>query len=213
MMLFLRKVTLFILILSLSTRPLRYHVIAFQTTLAFASPCTTTEMSYRERQSVLFPSINQRPLPSSCSSSKHRSAPPSTISTSLRLMFLSDAVVSSTPADNANILAPMTTFQNIDFWVFVAGVFPFAWATVEFWRRIMFGEPFGTGKDSVIIGMDDAPSESRGRRVLGRGALITAYVLFVIAFGTIGIVLYSVLSSPPLGPDDLLPSSQMVSTR
>ncbi|KAG7370709.1 hypothetical protein IV203_019279 [Nitzschia inconspicua] len=88
-------------------------------------------------------------------------------------------------------------FQNSDVWVFLAGVFPFAWATVEFWRRIMFGEPFGTGRDSVIIGMDDAPQDSRGRRVLGKGALITAYVLFVIAFGTIGVVLYSVLSSAP----------------
>ena len=88
-------------------------------------------------------------------------------------------------------------FQNKDTWIFLAGVFPFAWATVEFWRRIMFGEPFGTGSDSVIIGMDDSPQDSRGRRVLGRGALITAYVLFVLAFGTIGIVLYSVLSSSP----------------
>jgi hypothetical protein len=96
--------------------------------------------------------------------------------------------------------------NNTDFWIFLVGIFPFAWATVEFWRRIMFGESFGTGTDSVVIGMDDAPADSRGRRLLGRGALITAYILFVIAFGTIGIVLYSVVSSAPL-PPDILPSS------
>uniref|UniRef100_A0A7S0T984 Uncharacterized protein n=1 Tax=Pseudo-nitzschia delicatissima TaxID=44447 RepID=A0A7S0T984_9STRA len=85
--------------------------------------------------------------------------------------------------------------KNPDVWVFGAGVFPFAWATYEFWRRIMFGETFGTGTDSVIIGMEDSPSDSRGIRVLGRGALITAYCLFVIAFGTLGVVLYSVVTS------------------
>lgn len=88
--------------------------------------------------------------------------------------------------------------HNSDVWVFVAGVFPFAWATVEFWRRIAFGESFGTGSDSiVIIGEDNAPEDSRGRRVLGRGALVVAYVLFTIAFATVGIVLYSVISSAP----------------
>jgi len=59
----------------------------------------------------------------------------------------------------------------------------------------MFGEAFGTGTDSVIIGMEDSPSDSRGVRVLGRGALITAYTLFIIAFGTLGVVLYSVVTS------------------
>lgn len=84
---------------------------------------------------------------------------------------------------------------NSDVWVFIAGIFPFMWATYEFWRRIMFGETFGTGTDSVIIGMEDSPQDSRGVRVLGRGALITAYTLFVIAFGTLGVVLYSVVTS------------------
>lgn len=93
---------------------------------------------------------------------------------------------------------------NKDFWIFLAGIFPFAWATVEFWRRIAFGEAFGTGSDSVIIGMDGSPADSRGRRVLGKGALITACVLFALAFGTIGIVLYSVISSD--APPDVLPS-------
>mmetsp|Transcript_45737 Transcript_45737/g.103279 ORF Transcript_45737/g.103279 Transcript_45737/m.103279 type:complete len:156 (-) Transcript_45737:296-763(-) len=65
--------------------------------------------------------------------------------------------------------------------VFVAGCLPFAWATVEFWRRIAVGESFGTGSDSVIIGEDLNPESSRGRRVLGKDAFFAAYVLFGIA--------------------------------
>ncbi|CAJ1945285.1 unnamed protein product [Cylindrotheca closterium] len=93
--------------------------------------------------------------------------------------------------------------MNSDVWVFLLGVFPFAWATVEFWRRIMFGEAFGTGSDQVIIGMDDSPEDSRGRRVLGKGALGTAYFLFAASFATLAVVLYSVISSAP--PPDILP--------
>lgn len=65
--------------------------------------------------------------------------------------------------------------------VFIVGCSPFAIATVEFWRRIAVGEPFGTGSDSVIIGEDDNPESSRGRRILGKDAFIAAYVLFGIA--------------------------------
>ena len=67
------------------------------------------------------------------------------------------------------------------------------------------GESFGTGSDQVIIGTEDSPADSRGRRVLGKGALITAYVLFTVAFGTIGIVLYSVVSSG--SPPEILPQT------
>lgn len=52
--------------------------------------------------------------------------------------------------------------------VFVIGIAPFTWASVEFWRRIAVGESFGTGGDSVIIGDDLNPASSRGRRVLGK---------------------------------------------
>jgi hypothetical protein len=93
---------------------------------------------------------------------------------------------------------------NTNFWVFVAGIVPFAWATIEFWRRISVGESFGTGRDSIVIGMDDSPADSRGRRVLGKGALFTAVVLFTLAFGTIGLVLFSVITSE--SPPEVLPS-------
>lgn len=95
-------------------------------------------------------------------------------------------------------------FKNSDVWVFILGLFPFAWATLEFWRRIMFGEAFGTGSDQVVIGMDDSPSNSRGRRILGRGALVTAYVLFAASFATLALVLYAISSSP--SPPDTLPA-------
>eukprot|EP00546_Thalassionema_frauenfeldii_P002629 CAMPEP_0178933102 /NCGR_PEP_ID=MMETSP0786-20121207/23060_1 /TAXON_ID=186022 /ORGANISM="Thalassionema frauenfeldii, Strain CCMP 1798" /LENGTH=114 /DNA_ID=CAMNT_0020610615 /DNA_START=253 /DNA_END=597 /DNA_ORIENTATION=- len=86
---------------------------------------------------------------------------------------------------------------NTDVVVFLIGLIPFTWATVEFWRRIAVGEPFGTGKDSVYIGKDDAPLESRGLRTLDRGAFFVAYILFGIAAGVIGLTLYSVISTSP----------------
>jgi hypothetical protein len=97
---------------------------------------------------------------------------------------------------------------------FIVGLVPFAVATVEFWRRIAVGESFGTGKDSVvIIGEDNDPLSSRGRRVLGKGALITAYILFAIAAGVLGIVLYSVLTSgDPDSVTQTLPSSSSSSS-
>lgn len=87
--------------------------------------------------------------------------------------------------------------------IFIVGVIPFAVATVEFWRRIAVGESFGTGQDSVvIIGEDDAPLSSRGRRVLGKGALALAYVLFAIAAAVLTLVVVSMITSPPL-PSEL----------
>lgn len=72
--------------------------------------------------------------------------------------------------------------------VFLIGVAPFAWATVEFWRRIAVGESFGTGRDSVVIGEDSDPASSRGRRILGREAITAAYILFGIAAASILLV-------------------------
>jgi len=102
--------------------------------------------------------------------------------------------------------------------VFALGLIPFIWATYEFWSRIAVGASFGTGADSVIIrpgagstdsdgdggvggggtsiGEDGNPSKSRGRKVLGDDALVVAYVLFAVAIGSVGIAVYSVVSSP-----------------
>jgi hypothetical protein len=85
--------------------------------------------------------------------------------------------------------------DSVNIGVFVTGLIPFIWATIEFWRRIAIGKPFGTGKDSVFIGEDMDPSSSRGRRTLGRGALIIAYILFAAAAFFIFISLYSVLTT------------------
>lgn len=74
--------------------------------------------------------------------------------------------------------------------IFVIGMVPFVWATIEFWRRIAVGEPFGTTSDSVIIrdtsGPDTLPER---RRVLGRDAIITARLLFV----AVGLALFLVV--------------------
>lgn len=103
-------------------------------------------------------------------------------------------------------LSPTTTLV-----VFIIGIIPFIWATYEFWRRIAFGEPFGTGADSVIIpsplgenedkniisiGEDGNPVSSRGRRTLDRGALLVAYVLFGVAAFVVAIAVASVVMGP-----------------
>jgi hypothetical protein len=141
-------------------------------------------------------------------SSRRQPPRPGYYSSALRGLHL----VAETVSETTTLLTAASTsdffLHNTDVWVFLAGVFPFAWATVEFWRRIAFGESFGTGTNSVIIGMEDSPADSRGQVTLGRGALIVAYILFAISFGTLGIVLYSVISSAP--PPEFLPSSQEV---
>jgi hypothetical protein len=89
------------------------------------------------------------------------------------------------------------SWTNTDVWVFVIGIIPFAWATVEFWRRIAVGESFGTGKDRIyFIGTDGVPQGSRGRQTLDSGAFVVAYILFGIAAGILGLTLYSVYTSP-----------------
>jgi hypothetical protein len=80
---------------------------------------------------------------------------------------------------------------------FAVGLIPFAVAAAEFWRRIAVGEPFGTGSDQVYIGEDDAPASSRGRRVLGRDALLTAYIIFAVSAAVLGLAVFAVLTSPP----------------
>jgi hypothetical protein len=92
-------------------------------------------------------------------------------------------------------LSPTTTVV-----VFIVGVIPYLWATIEFWRRIAVGASFGTGSDSVVfsIGEDDNPESSRGKQVLGKGALVIAYILFTIAAAVLGLVLFSVITTGPL---------------
>ena len=73
----------------------------------------------------------------------------------------------------------------LDTGVFVIGCIPFLWATWEFWRRIAVGASFGTGKDAIVFDTADADEDQMrrfgGRRVLGKGALAVAYVLFAAA--------------------------------
>jgi membrane glycosyltransferase len=91
-------------------------------------------------------------------------------------------------AESAATFAPRGITPQ-DTVVFVIGMVPFVWATIEFWRRIAVGEPFGTGKDSVIIRDTSGPETlPERRRVLGRDAIITARLLFVAVGLTLGLV-------------------------
>ncbi len=87
----------------------------------------------------------------------------------------------------------------LDTSVFVIGCIPFAWATWEFWRRIAVGASFGTGKDAVVFDTGDDADEDQmrrfgGRRVLGKGALAVAYVLFAAAGGSVLLAVYAALN-------------------
>ena len=99
---------------------------------------------------------------------------------------------------SAEALSPATNVA-----VFVVGLIPFAWATVEFWRRIAVGATFGTGKDSVVIPRpqdvlvdDDGnplitaanPASSRGRQVLGKDALVGFSPAAALASGLVDLL-------------------------
>ena len=93
--------------------------------------------------------------------------------------------------DPAAALSKETAFA-----VFIVGLIPFAIATVEFWRRIAVGASFGTADPVYFtIGEDDAPSSSRGKQVLGKGALVIAYAIFAVVAVVLGLVLFSVLTT------------------
>lgn len=110
-------------------------------------------------------------------------------------------LASSEPASEIlpnNEITMNANSDELNIAVFLIGIFPFIWATIEFWRRIAVGLPFGTGSDSiVIIGEDNKPSSSRGRQVLGKGALVVAYILFAIAGVSVGVSVFSVIASAP----------------
>jgi hypothetical protein len=60
------------------------------------------------------------------------------------------------------------------------------------------GDSFGT-RDPVVFETDSV-AEARGRTVLGRDALLLAYLLFTVAAGVVGLAIYSVVTSglPPM---------------
>jgi len=88
----------------------------------------------------------------------------------------------------------------LDTGVFVVGIIPFIWAAVSFWTRIVNGQPFGTGKDSVVIdtGREDwkAADGTGSSRILSAGALRLAYVLMAFAGVSLAGVLYAFLQLP-----------------
>jgi len=147
---------------------------------------------------------------------------PSTVITTTTTAAIADLLDTTTP--DLEVLStpppfPTTAVEGLSptttTIVFALGLIPFIWATYEFWSRIAVGASFGTGADSITIrpgggntdtgggggggtsiGEDGNPSKSRGRKVLGDDALLVAYVLFAVAIGSVGIAVYSVVSSP-----------------
>ena len=83
-----------------------------------------------------------------------------------------------------------------DLGVFVAGVIPFIWATGEFWRRVLKGEVFGTGRDSVRFEQPWNEEEVQpGGRKLTSSALNAAYLLFLVAGGSLFLALIAFLQA------------------
>jgi hypothetical protein len=107
--------------------------------------------------------------------------------------------------DVTQMVQPLSKATTIA--VFVVGVIPFAIATYEFWRHIAVGASFGTNDPVVFfIGQDDTPTSSRGRQVLGRDSLVTAYLIFAVVIAVLGLVLFSVATSPD--PADFMVQQQ-----
>ena len=111
-----------------------------------------------------------------------------------RVRLAARAVQALTP-EVADTLDPATAvvfeprgITPFDTFIFVLGCAPFVWAGIEFWRRIAVGDPFGTGADQVIINDTSGKRKTAKRRVLGRGAIIAAYVLFAIAGASLALV-------------------------
>mmetsp|Transcript_12583 Transcript_12583/g.15487 ORF Transcript_12583/g.15487 Transcript_12583/m.15487 type:complete len:197 (-) Transcript_12583:81-671(-) len=120
-------------------------------------------------------------------------------------MHVSSSTTTTTIANSIPNDTPLSSTTNVI--IFIIGLIPFLWATYEFWSRIAVGSSFGTGKDSIqirpsesnkitTIGRDNDLNKSRGQQVLGDDALLVAYFLFAVAIGSVGIAVYSVVSSP-----------------
>ena len=102
------------------------------------------------------------------------------------------------PSEQITEFEPVVRGQDIA--VFAAGVVPFVWATGEFWRRVLRGEVFGTGRDSVRIDNPFDESEggagrSSGGRKLTKSALNVAALLFAIAGGSLLLALVAFLQA------------------
>jgi hypothetical protein len=135
---------------------------------------------------------------------------------SLLVLFMPDDAIDTNAIAAADAITSSSSLSPTTTWiVFVMGIIPFAWATIEFWRRIAVGASFGTGSDSVVftttIGQDDAPASSRGRRVLGTGALTVAYILFAVATAVIGLVVWSVVTTGDSMPSMPIPTGTVPS--
>ena len=150
---------------------------------------------FKNEATISFPSSAQKRFP-------HQRHMTAMMTDPFQLLF-ADATTTATTSDidDIGMLSKEATII-----IFIIGIIPFIIATFEFWRRIAVGATFGTGSDSVVfpttatttttIGEDNAPNSSRGKQILGTDSLITAYIIFATVAVVLGIVLYSVVTSP-----------------
>ena len=149
--------------------------------------------------------------------------PPSSISSTSQLLLTTNEIIDTVSVSTTTVAATTGTSTDVGVVVpaveglsptantiiFIIGLIPFIWATYEFWSRIAVGASFGTGADSIqikplsdgmkeltTIGKEGDLKKSRGQQVLGDDALIVAYFLFIVAIGSVGIAIYSVVTSP-----------------
>lgn len=176
---------------------------------------STLQLSYQKFRGSRHKTAQNQPQHGYNTATTQRDAVPLDVVTAISTASsLTLTVIESDMAGTAPTYHP-----GVDMAIFVAGLFPFLWATWEFWRRIAVGAPFGTGRDSIRIpspwaskddndnkdddirealDMDDVTSPKPRRRMLDRGSLITAYVLFAVAGAALALTIYSVATSAPL---------------
>jgi hypothetical protein len=173
------------------TRSTKIHISSDITTSTTAAAVLQLSRRRTERR------LHAWPLPTDTAASVDLFAAITTASNSL--LWIADTTTAAAAMKDDAVTATAGLSKETAIAVFIVGLIPFGVATVEFWRRIAVGASFGTTADPVVfttIGEDDAPVRSRGKRVLGKDALVTAYILFAVAATVLGIVLFAVATSP-----------------
>jgi hypothetical protein len=160
---------------------------------AFAFSTIGPRHRHRRRGAAARPPLVPARVVYGANASRHAMLPDHAIS----LVLSSSDMMTMRMAEDSGAI-PQQLSKATTVAVFIAGVIPFAIATYEFWRRIAVGDSFGTTTDSVVffIGQDDAPAQSRGRQVLGRDSMITAYIIFTVAAAVLALVIFAVVTSP-----------------
>lgn len=109
---------------------------------------------------------------------------------------------SYSPSSSSRLPASLTAENIKDISIFMVGTVPFVWAGIEFNRRVLNNEGFGTSLNRVFFAWpdDDDDDELNNNNnnntiVLGKSALSLAYLLFGSAFLITAISIISITTS------------------